>query len=187
PPNTGEYAGPPMIWFTWCISKRYSPLPARFAPGVRASPMSVLLQCRIHFRHHLLRHQLHRAPRELRIHPVVAGGVGRAERADLLAEREQLLDHAVHRAGDDQARRHRLGGDRRVGLVLVQLEEIAAAAEADELADELLEVEVVRTLRAVAILLRRALVVGDQDRLRHAPVLALGLLARRLTAFDVAR
>src|SRR5215470_16746039 len=30
-----------MIWFTLCISKRYSPLPARFAPGVRASLMSL--------------------------------------------------------------------------------------------------------------------------------------------------
>src|ERR671931_371991 len=40
PPKTGEYAGPPMIWFTWCMSKRYSPAPARLAPGVRASVMS---------------------------------------------------------------------------------------------------------------------------------------------------
>src|SRR5438067_4920086 len=146
PPTTGEYAGPPMIWFTLCMSKRYSPGPARFAPGVLASAMSLLLERGVHLRHHLLDHQLHRALGELGVDPVVARIVERAERSHLLAEGEDLLDHAVHRAGDDQARRHRVRGDGGIRLVLVELEEIAAPAEADELADELLEVEVVRAL-----------------------------------------
>src|SRR5207302_10427638 len=122
-----------------------------------------------------------------RIDPVVARIVERAERPDLLAEREELLDDAVHRAGDTEPRRHRVRRNGRGRLVLVQLEEIAAPAEADQLADELLEVEVVRALRPEAVLLCRALVVGDEDRLRHAPILAVGLLANRLAAFHVSR
>src|SRR4051812_14833472 len=99
-----------MIWFTFCMSKTCSPGAASFAPGVRAS-MALLLQCLIDLRHDLLRHQLHRAPGELRIDPVVARIVERAEGTDLLAEGEDLLDDAVDGAGEDETRRHRVGGN----------------------------------------------------------------------------
>src|ERR1700740_799865 len=39
PPNTGEYAGPPIIWFCFSKLKRYSPGRARVAPGVLASEL----------------------------------------------------------------------------------------------------------------------------------------------------
>src|SRR5438034_11786473 len=97
-----------MIWFTLCMSKTCSPDAARFAPGVRAS-MALLLQCSIHLRHHLLGHQLHRALGELRVDPVVARIVERAERPDFLAEGEDLLDHAVYGAGEHELWRHRVG------------------------------------------------------------------------------
>src|SRR5258706_6103691 len=100
-----------MIWFTLCMSKTCSPGPARLAPGVRAS-ITLLIQCGIHLRHHLLGHQLHRAPGELGIDPVMARVVERAERPDLLAEGEDLLDDAVHGSGEHELWRHGVGGDR---------------------------------------------------------------------------
>src|SRR5256885_9087826 len=42
PPNTGEYAGPPMIWFTLCMSNRCSPGAARLAPGVMACACALI-------------------------------------------------------------------------------------------------------------------------------------------------
>src|SRR3954463_12513786 len=42
PPNTGEYAGPPMIWFTLCMSNRCSPGAARLAPGVIACACALI-------------------------------------------------------------------------------------------------------------------------------------------------
>src|SRR5436189_2556449 len=124
-----------MIWFTLCMSKTCSPDAARFAPGVRAS-MALLLQCRVHLRHDLLGHELHRALRELRVYPVVARVVERAERPDLLAEGEDLLDHALHRAGENELRRHGLRRNGGIRLVLVELEQVGASA-AHELAQQL--------------------------------------------------
>src|SRR4051812_12763222 len=86
-----------------------------------------LLQRGVYLGHHLLGHQLHRAPGELRVEPVVAGIVERAEGTGLLAEGEDLLDHAVDGAGDDELRGHRVGVDRGVGLALIELEEVRAA------------------------------------------------------------
>src|SRR6266849_3189851 len=100
-----------MIWLTLCMSNTYSPGAARFAPGVFAS-IALLLQSGVHLRHHLLRHELHRALAELWIDPVVARVVQRAESADFLAEGEDLLDDAVDRAGDDEPRRHGVCMDR---------------------------------------------------------------------------
>src|SRR5688572_24802530 len=100
----------------------------------------LLPQCGIDLRHDLLGHQLHRTPREPRIDPIVARIVERTERADLLAEREDLVDYAVHCPRDHQARRHRVGSDRRVRLALVELEQVAAPSEAHELTDQLLEI-----------------------------------------------
>src|SRR5713226_6663610 len=51
-------------------------------------------------RHHLGRHQLHRALRELRVHPVHAGVDDLAELARALAKRKQLLHDPVHRAAE---------------------------------------------------------------------------------------
>src|SRR5262245_11857872 len=51
-------------------------------------------------RHHLLRHQLHRAAHRNWVGPVVADIEQPAERADALAEREQIIDHFVDRPGD---------------------------------------------------------------------------------------
>src|ERR1700741_4386439 len=48
-------------------------------------------ECGIDRRHHLLGHQLHRVARELRVRPVVAAIEQRAEVADRLAEREDLV------------------------------------------------------------------------------------------------
>ena len=106
--------------------------------------------------HDLLGEQLHRAPAERLVLPVHAGIQQRAEVAGRLAEREQLLDDAVDGAGDHELVRDALGRDRRVGLVLIQLEEVRAAAGGDELAQQLLEVEVVRPLGGLAVALRGA-------------------------------
>src|SRR5881394_3264823 len=89
--------------------------------GAHEYIMVLLPQGSVDFRHHLLSHQLHRTPRKLRIDPIVARIVERTERADLLAEREDLIDGAVHGPRDHQSWRHRVGGDRRIRLARVEL------------------------------------------------------------------
>src|SRR6266436_4067989 len=80
----------------------------------------------VELRHHLGRHQLHRAPREPRVHPVHAGVDDLAELARALAEREQLVDDPVHGAADDEAAEQALDRHRAVVLGLVHLEDDVA-------------------------------------------------------------
>src|SRR5882672_4090892 len=155
--------------------------------AIDAQLHALFLQCGVYLGHHLLGHQLHGAPGELGVDPIVAGIVERAERADLLAEGEDLLDHAVHAAGDDQLRGHAVGVDRGVGLALVELEEVRAPAEADQLADQLLEVEMVGAFGAVPVALRGLVVIGYENRLRYPPIRGIGFFVYCNTTFLVAR
>ena len=79
-------------------------------------------------RHDLLGHQLHRAPRERLVHPVVAGVEQRAEVADLLAERQDLVGDRVRRAVDHQLVDDGREIERIVRLVRRGLEQVGPAA-----------------------------------------------------------
>src|SRR5262245_23282019 len=79
-------------------------------------------------RHHLLGHELHRAPRETGVGPVHAGVDDLAEIADLLAQRQDLVYHAVDSPGDHAMLHHVVVGDLLVGLLLVALEHVEALA-----------------------------------------------------------
>src|SRR5262245_61142317 len=57
-------------------------------------------------RQHLLGHQLHRAPAERGIDPIHAGIDDLAEIADLLSQRQQLIDHLVDAAVDHAVVEH---------------------------------------------------------------------------------
>jgi hypothetical protein len=98
----------------------------------------------IDLRHDFFGHQLHRAACQYRIDPVVSGIKQRAEVTGDFTESQQLVYHAVDRAGQHQTRRDGVGVDGVVWLTLVQLEQIGTAAKTDQLADQLLEVKIVR-------------------------------------------
>ena len=118
----------------------------------------------------------------------MAGVKQRAEVAGFLAKGEQLVDHAVDRAGQHQARRHGVGGDGFVGLALVQLEQVGAAGKTHQLANQLLEVKVVRAFGAMGIAPRqRVVLVGHKNTFGHAPVGCIGRPAGLGATFDVAR
>ena len=137
-------------------------------------------------RHDLLRHQLHRAPPEPLVRPIVAGIEERAEIADLLAEGEQIVDDLVGSAPDHDLIDDRLRRDRRIGGALVGLEEVRPAAP-HELRRERPVVAVIGTFRRGGVALRRGEVVGDEDALGDPPVLRLGRPAGLLAALDVFR
>src|SRR5437763_1512979 len=62
----------------------------------------------VDLRHHLLGEQLHVAPPEIAVLPVLAGEQQRAEIADFLAERQDLIGYAVGRAPEHQFLAHRI-------------------------------------------------------------------------------
>ena len=95
----------------------------------------------------LLGHQLHRAPGEPLVHPVVAGVEQRAEVADLLAKRQDLVGHRVRRAVDhqllDDGRDDRARRPAGPGAVLNRLARPAAFS----LLEQRAIVEVIRAVR----------------------------------------
>src|SRR5262249_6146246 len=81
-----------------------------------------------------------------------------AEIADLLAQRQDLVDHLVDAAVDDTVIHDVVVGDLFVGLLLVGLEHVEPVA-ALHLGAHLLVIEPIRTLLVVAAVARRRLVV----------------------------
>src|ERR1043165_1393224 len=67
-----------------------------------------LPDCGIHLRQHLFGEQDHVAAAKLAVLPVLAGKQQRAEVADLLAEREDLIGDATGRAPEHQLLAHRI-------------------------------------------------------------------------------
>ena len=154
-----------------------SPRPARLRSRGR--------QRRVDARHHLRRHQFHRALGQGRIDPVHAGIDQFAERAGLVVKRQQFIDDLVDRTERDQPVEHEILGNLGVRLLLVFLEDVHALG-VGELPHH---VEIVKTIRALGILARIAsgglVVVGHEHRARHAPMRRIGLGADRCGALRI--
>src|SRR6186713_2265210 len=82
----------------------------------------------VDLRHYLLGEQLHVASPKIAVLPVLAGHQQGAEIADLLAERQYLVRHAVGRAPEHQLVADRIKRDFFVWLVLPRLERDMAVA-----------------------------------------------------------
>ena len=133
----------------------------------------------------LVRHELHGAPGERWIGPVVARVEQGAERADLVAECENLVRDALRGSRDHEtldAPPRRELGIRLVGIVAHQVQR----AELRQLGPHHVEVEAVRAVLAMRIATCRGLVIGHEDAARHAPAGRIGGEARRSSAFQVA-
>src|SRR6185437_15572528 len=143
----------------------------RFPSGLarRASVGGAVSQRLADARHHLARHQLHRALPEPRIDPVMPGIEQSAELADLFAEGEELVDDAVDAAADYQGIDHVIEGDGGVGHGTVALEELRPAV-ADELLHEIAVVEAVGAAFLLGVAPGERVVLADEDALGDAPV-----------------
>ena len=104
----------------WCIASQHASFrsPGASFRGLREHVLA-------EFRHDLLGHELHRlgAPRLRSARPVEAGHQQRAERPDLVAEGDKLVEHGLGRAVEDAAFGDGLGGRLLVGHVRVGLED----------------------------------------------------------------
>lgn len=132
----------------------------------------------------LVRHELHGAPGERWIGPVVARVEQCAERADLVAECKNLVRDALGGSRDyetlDAPLRRELG-IRLVGKVAHDVQR----ARLRELGPHDVEVEVVRAVLAMHVAMCRGLVIGHENAARHAPPGSIGTEARRSPAFQV--
>src|SRR5262249_2729328 len=121
----------------------------------------------------LVRRELHRAPGELWIGPVVTCIEQRAERADLVSEFENPVRDTLRGSRDLQAleaahvREHEI---RLAGKVAHHVQR----AGLRELGLHDVKVESVRAVLAMRIAERRGLVIGNEDAARHAPPGGIG-------------
>ncbi len=132
----------------------------------------------------LVRHQLHRAPGERWIGPVVARVEQCAERADLVAECKNLVRDALGGSRDYEtldAPLRREFGIRLVGKVAHDVQRAGLC----ELGPHDVEVEVVRAALAMHVAMCRGLVIGHENAACHAPPGSIGTETRRSPAFQV--
>lgn len=132
----------------------------------------------------LVRHELHGAPGERWIGPVVARVEQCAERADLVAECKNLVRDALGGSRDyetlDAPLRRELG-IRLVGKVAHDVQRPGLC----ELGSHDVEVEVVRAVLTMHVAMCRGLVIGHENAARHAPPGSIGTEARRSPTFQV--
>lgn len=132
----------------------------------------------------LVRHELHGAPGERWIGPVVARVEQCAECADLVAECKNLVRDALGGSCDyetlDAPLRRELG-IRLVGKVAHDVQR----AGLRELGPHDVEVKVVRAVLAMHVAMCRGLVIGHENAARHTPPGSIGTEARRSPAFQV--
>src|SRR3954453_601510 len=102
----------------------------------------------IHLRHHFLGEQLHRAPPEIAVLPVLSGQQQRTEIPDLLAESEDLIGDAIGRAPENELLASGIERYLVVRLIGPGLESNCAAA-ALELGEKLAVIITIRPVRIV--------------------------------------
>src|SRR5215831_11645351 len=138
-------------------------------------------------RHDLGRHQLHRAPCKVRIHPVHARVHQLAEIADALAQREDAVDDLVDRSADHEPVEHEVGGQLSVRLIGAFLE-YDVAVRTGELGLKLMVVEAIRARRILAAIGGCGpVVVGNEHGPRDAPIGRIGREPGLALAFGVIR
>jgi phenylpropionate dioxygenase-like ring-hydroxylating dioxygenase large terminal subunit len=125
-------------------------------------------------RHDFLSHQLHRTFGQRRVSPVEARIDELAEIAGFLVQLEDFIDDFVDRTEGYAIVDHVIVRDLVVWLFLVAFEHVKPVA-ALHLRAHLFEIKAIRAFRViVAVALRYLVIVGDEDRTRHAPVGDIG-------------
>ena len=133
----------------------------------------------------LVRRELHRAPGERWIGPVVTGIEQRAERADLVPEFENPVCDSLRSPRDHQTLEQAPGRELRIRLTGKVAHHVKRAG-LRKLGLHDMEVERVRAVLAMRIAARRGLVISDEDAARHTPSGGIGREARGAPAFQVA-